>query len=76
MIDLLDFVMKNLAGENSYEIIESDTTYSHNIDVLVDKDKIAKVIGRQGKTAKAIKTLVKAANKDNSKKCDVYIKER
>ncbi|HHX48888.1 MAG TPA: KH domain-containing protein [Clostridiales bacterium] len=76
MIDLLDFIMKNLACEDSYEIVESETPYSCNIDVFVDKDKIAKVIGYHGKTAKAIKTLVKAANKDNNKKCDIYIKER
>lgn len=76
MNNLIDYIIKQLAGENNYdiEIVEQGDTYV--IDINVEKDKIAKVIGKFGKTAKAIRVLVKSSIDDSSKKCEVNINER
>ena len=37
------------------------------INIVVDKKEIGKVIGKQGRIAKAIRMLVKAASKDGGK---------
>ena len=46
------------------------------ITVLVDKDDIGKVIGRNGKVAGSIRTIVKSASIKSSKRYVVKIGER
>lgn len=75
MTTLIDYMLNQLLGEGHHEVDIQESKDKVVVDIYVDSDKIAKVIGRQGKTAKAIKTLVKAVNKD-ARKCDVSIKER
>ena len=44
--------------------------------VLLSDSDMGKVIGKQGKIAKALRTLVRAATPRDSKKYNVEIKER
>ena len=47
------------------ESIEGDTVY---LKLMVDESDLGKVIGKQGRIAKAIRTVVRAmANRDNKK---------
>ena len=46
------------------------------INIIADKDEIGKIIGKQGRIAKSIRTLVKAAAGSNAKKISVEIIER
>lgn len=68
MEELVKYVISSLVDdEGSFEVktvIEGDNTV---INIIVDKKEIGKVIGKQGRIAKAIRMLVKAAAKDGGK---------
>ena len=53
---------------------ESESTISLKLSVA--PGDMGKVIGRQGKIAKAMRTLVKAASAKSGKKYNIEIKER
>lgn len=70
MKELLEFVVKSLVdNKDKVAIVEStkeDGTITFSIKV--DEQEMGKVIGKQGRIAKAIRTLVKAiSNKENKK---------
>ena len=44
--------------------------------MVLSEDDMGKVIGRQGKIAKAMRTLVKAASSKSGKKYNIDIKEK
>ena len=44
--------------------------------MTLDESDMGKVIGRQGKIAKALRTIVKAASAKENKRYNVEIKER
>ena len=47
-----------------------------NVKVVLDSEDMGKVIGRQGKIAKALRTLVRAGGLNENKKYNLEIKER
>ena len=67
MEELVKYVISSLVDdEGSFEVktvTEGDNTV---INIIVDKKEIGKVIGKQGRIAKAIRMLVKAAAKDQA----------
>ncbi len=77
MIELIKYVVESFAekpDEIEYDIVEK----GKEIDVtvtLADSD-MGKVIGRQGKIAKALRTLVRAGSVKENKKYNIEIKER
>ena len=59
--DLVEYVVVNLVDDPdsvSLEVIDADR--SSTIEVSVASDDVAKVIGRRGRTIKAIRTLARA----------------
>ena len=69
MKDMLEVVIKNLV-DNSEEVSITEETNAKSIcyKVKVAKNDMGKVIGKQGKMAKAIRSLVKAvATKEHQK---------
>lgn len=69
MKELLEFVIKSLV-DNQEAVSISETTKDKSIvfEVKVDGSDIGKIIGKQGRIAKAIRTLIKAiATKENKK---------
>ncbi len=76
MRDLVDYIVKSFIGEESYEIMLVEDGEKVDIRVLVDKDKIAKVIGKSGKIAKAIRTLVRSASRGSDQTYSVFFEER
>ena len=68
MEELVKYVISNLVDDkDSFEdktVTEGENTV---INIVVDKKEIGKVIGKQGRIAKAIRMLVKAASKDGGK---------
>ena len=68
MEELVKYVISNLVDDkDSFEVktvTEGETTVNN---IVVDKKEIGKVIGKQGRIAKAIRMLVKAASKDGGK---------
>ena len=73
MQELVEFIVKQLVDDyKDCSVIVDDE--SGNITVNVTKEEIGKVIGKQGRIAKAIRTIVKSASR-NGKKYFVEIKE-
>ncbi len=72
MSDLVLFIARSLVEKpdqvNVKEVEEDDRI---TIELRVDPDDMGKVIGRQGRIAKAIRTVVKAASASSPK--PVYV---
>ena len=69
MKDLLIFIAKSLVDHpEDVEVFETETDYETVLDLHVHADDMGKVIGKQGRIAKAIRSVMKAAaNKENKK---------
>ena len=74
MTELVTFMVKSLVDKkDADEVTLADDGV---INVKVDKDDIGKVIGKDGRIAKAIRTIVKAAaNKQQAKYTVVILEE-
>ncbi len=76
MLDLIKYLVEQFAEDRSnieYKVEETDDAV--NVTVLLSDSDMGKVIGKQGKIAKAMRTLVRAATPRDSKKYNVEIKE-
>ena len=77
MLELVKYIVNRFAEDKenvSYEVEETEDAIT--ITVLLSDSDMGKVIGKQGKIAKALRTLVRAATPRDSKKYNVEIKER
>ncbi len=77
MLDLIKYIVLTFA-ENKDEaqfIVDEDGDTVNVTVVLADSD-MGKVIGRQGKIAKALRTIVKSASQKEGKKYNIEIKEK
>ena len=72
MKDILEIVIKNLV-DNKEEISITENTNAKSIcyEVKVAKSDMGKIIGKQGKMAKAIRTVLKAIGTKEQKKVNV-----
>ena len=77
MIELIKFVVGTFA-ENKDAIVYdvADDGRNVNVSITLDAADMGKVIGRQGKIAKALRTLVKAGSLKENKKYNIEIKEK
>ncbi|MDR2047699.1 MAG: KH domain-containing protein [Clostridiales bacterium] len=76
MQDLIKFLVKELAGTEDVEIKETEKNGFLDIEIFMDKHEAGKVIGKQGRIAKALRTVVKAAAAKRHIRCNVIIKEK
>ena len=77
MIELIKYVVGSFAEKPElidYDIKEEGKTV--NVTVVLDPADMGKVIGRQGKIAKALRTLVRAGSVKENKKYNIEIRER
>ena len=77
MLELIKYVVDQFAEDKEhvgYEVEETEDAI--NVTVLLSDSDMGKVIGKQGKIAKALRTLVRAATPRDSKKYNVEIRER
>lgn len=70
LVELTELIIKGLVNDSesvSVKEFESDEDNTVLIEVMVNGDDMAKVIGHGGKTINSIKTIVQAAsfNQDN-----------
>ena len=75
--NLIKFVVETFAekkDEIEYEFEEKDTVIE--VTVKLDPSDMGKVIGKQGKIAKALSTLVSASTPRGAKRYAVEIKEK
>ena len=74
MVELVKFVAQKLVDKpDAVDVREVDGPESVVIELRVDPDDRGKVIGKQGRIAKSIRTVVKAATLKNEKPVFVEI---
>ena len=74
MLELIKYIAQSLVeNPDQVEVIEKDEPESTVYELHVAPDDMGKVIGRQGRIAKAIRTVVKAATAKNEKPVFVEI---
>lgn len=59
MKDLLAFLIEGITGGTDFEIEEESENDGIHFTLKVDKDSIGRIIGKGGKTIKAIRNLLK-----------------
>ena len=77
MLELVKYVFEQFAehkDEIEYQVNESEKAVE--IVVLLEESDMGKVIGKQGKIAKALRTLVRCASAKEGKKYNIEIKEK
>ena len=74
---LVKFVVEQFAEhKDKIEYKTQETENAIELTVLLEESDMGKVIGKQGKIAKALRTLVKASTPRDSKKYLIEIKEK
>ena len=76
MIELIKYVVGTFAenpDEVDYCIVEDGRNV--NVTITLCPNDMGKVIGRQGKIAKALRTLVRVGSQKENKKYNIEIKE-
>ncbi len=77
MLELVKYIVEQFAehkDEIEYQVNESEKAVE--IVVLLEESDMGKVIGKQGKIAKALRTLVRCASAKEGKKYNIEIKEK
>ena len=77
MLDLIKYIVEQFAEDKEnveYVVNEKDRVIE--VTVVLSPSDMGKVIGKQGKIAKAMRTIVRAATPIGSKKYVVEIRER
>jgi hypothetical protein len=66
--EFLEFIVKNLVDHpEEVSIVQRETPEAIELEIKVSKDDLGKVIGKNGRIIKAIRTVVRSAF-NNSKK--------
>ena len=74
MKEMLEILVKNLVDNpDAIEISEKVDGKAIDLELKVDPQDMGKVIGKQGRIAKAIRTVVKSAASKDDKKVIVEI---
>ncbi|MGM0370662.1 MAG: KH domain-containing protein [Bacillota bacterium] len=74
MKELVEIIVKNIVDNpTNVEVTKVEGTRSIILEIDVAEEDMGKVIGRQGKVAKAIRTVVKAAAAKEGKRVIVEI---
>ena len=77
MLDLIKYIVEQFAEDKEnieYIVVEKDRVIE--VVVVLTPSDMGKVIGKQGKIAKAMRTIVRAATPVSSKKYAIEIRER
>ena len=74
MRELVEYIAKNLVDQpDAVRVTEREEDNAFILELTVAPDDMGKVIGKQGRIAKAIRTVVKAATTTSPKKYIVEI---
>ena len=77
MVELIKYVVETFAENKEkieYDVKESGKNVT--VTVTLDSSDMGKVIGRQGKIAKALRVLLKAGSLKENKRYNIEIQER
>ena len=74
--ELVEFTAKSLVDNPSaVQVAEVEGEQTTVIELRVAKEDLGKVIGKQGRTARAIRTILSAAASKEKKRCVLEILE-
>ncbi len=77
MLELVKYIVEQFAeNKDAIEYREEERENFIELTVFLEESDMGKVIGKQGKIAKALRTLVRAATPRGSKKYIVEIKSK
>lgn len=77
MLDLIKYIVEQFAEDKEnicYDVAEKERVVE--VTITLSSSDMGKVIGKQGKIAKAMRTLVKAATPASEKRYIIEIKEK
>ena len=75
MVELVEYIAKSLVDHpEQVSVTQSENNQTLVLELRVAPDDMGKVIGKQGRIAKSIRTVVKAAASKGDKKIIVDIK--
>ncbi|MBL7575148.1 hypothetical protein SAMN00017477_0649 [Peptoniphilus asaccharolyticus DSM 20463] len=76
MVELVEYIAKSLVDNpESIKLESKETDDQIDISLYVLQSDMGKVIGRQGKIAKAIRAVLKAVSLKENKKVNLEIEE-
>ena len=74
MKDLLEFLAKSLVNDpDDVHVVVTETDTTVVLELSVAKDDIGKVIGKQGRIVRALRTIIKASAARDGKRVIVEI---
>lgn len=76
MIELVEYLVSSLVPNGDYTVEQRDGNNANDIVITIAKKDIGKIIGKQGRIAKAIRTLVKSASAKSNVRYNVVIEEK
>ncbi len=77
MLDLIQYIVEHFAeNKDAVEYTVTEKENSTEITIWLEESDMGKVIGKQGKIAKAMRTLVRCASAKEGKKYNIEIKEK
>ncbi len=77
MKELVTYLVNNLIEDSEgVEVTEVERGSFIDLTITVRPGDMGKIIGKQGRIAKAIRAVVKAASQKSGKKCNVEICEK
>lgn len=77
MLELIKYIVNQFAEDKenvTYDVTEKDRAIE--VTISLSPSDMGKVIGRQGKIAKAMRTIVRAATPAGSKRYTIEIREK
>ena len=77
MLDLIKYIVNQFAEDQEnveYSVIEKERVIE--VTITLPSSDMGKVIGKQGKIAKAMRTIVRAATPRSSKRYVIEIREK
>lgn len=76
MLELVEYLVGKLVPEGDCSVELRENGDESDIVIVAAKKDIGKIIGKQGKIARAIRVLVKAASPRSSVRYNVVIEEK
>ncbi len=77
MLDLIKYIVGQFAEDKeNVEYLVNEKERAIEVTVVLSPSDMGKVIGKQGKIAKALRTIVRAATPASSKKYVIEIREK
>ena len=77
MLELIKYIVNRFAEkQDEIQYIVEEENDIVNVNIILDESDMGKVIGKQGKLAKALRTIVRLASAKEGKKYNINIKEK